>query len=52
MESKNASLFESVFPWKSIEEPNSSKRVLETINENSQDQDGEVEPKHNKKART
>ena len=25
--------------------------MLETINENSQDQDGEVEPRHNKKSR-
>ena len=52
MESRNASLFENVFPCKSKEEPSSSKRVLETANENSQDQDGEVEPRHNKIVRT
>ena len=52
MELRNASFFEDVFPCKSKEESSSSKRVLETINENSQDQDGEVEPKCNKRART
>ena len=35
MESRNASLFENVFPCKSKEELSSSKRVFETINENS-----------------
>ena len=48
MESRNASFFEDVFSCKSKEEPISSKRVLKTINKNSQDQDGEVEPKHSK----
>ena len=43
MESRNASFFEDVFPCKPKEEPSSSKRVLEIINENSQDQDGKVE---------
>ena len=52
MESRNASFFESVFPCKSIEELSSSKRVLETINENSQNQDGEIEPRRSKRART
>ena len=51
METRNASLFENVFPCKSKEEPSSSKRVLATINENSQDQDGEVEPRRSKRAR-
>ena len=51
MEMRNASLFEDVFPCKSKEEPSSSKRVLETINENSQDQDGEVEPRCSKRTR-
>ena len=46
------SFFEDLFPCKSKEEPSSSKRVLETINENSQDQDGEVEPRRSKRART
>ena len=52
MESRNASFFEDVFPCKSKEEPSSSKRVLETINENSQDQEGEEEPRRIKKAKT
>ena len=54
MESRNASFFKYVFPCKSKEEPSSSKRVLETINENSQDQDkdGEVEPRTSKRVRT
>ena len=53
MESKNVSFFEDVFPCKSGEEPSSSKLVLETINENSQDQDkdSEVEPRCSKRAR-
>ena len=40
-----------MFPCKSKEESSSSKQLLETINENSQDQDGEVEPRRNKNAR-
>ena len=48
MESRN------VFPYGSKEKPSSSKRVLETIHENSQDEDtdGEVEPWRSKRART
>ena len=51
MKSRNVSFFECVFPCKSKEEPNSSKRVLETINENSHDQDKvcEVKPRRNKR---
>ena len=54
MESRNASLFEDVFPCRSKEKPSSSKRVLETIHENSKDEsiDGEVEPRRSKSART
>ena len=52
MESRNASFLEDMFPCKSKEESSSSKRVLDTINENIQDQDGEVEPKHSKRVRT
>ena len=54
MESWNVSFFEDVFPCKSKKEPSSSKRVLETINENNQDQDrdGKVEPRNNKRVRT
>ena len=53
MESRNASFFEDVFPCKSKVEPNLSKRGLETINENSQDENdnGEVEPRRSKRAR-
>ena len=51
MESRNASFFEDVFPCKSKVEPNSSKRALETINENSQDENdnGKVEPRRSKR---
>ena len=51
MESRNASFFENVFPYGSKEKPSSSKRVLETIHENSQDEDtdGEVEPRRSKR---
>ena len=54
MESRNASFFEDVFPYGSKEKPSSSKQVLETIHENSQDEvtDGEVEPRRSKRART
>ena len=54
MESMNASFFEDMFPCKSKEKPSSSKRAIETINENSQDQDKncEVEPRRNKRVRT
>ena len=53
MESRNASIFEDVFPCRYKEEPSSSKRVFENINENSQDQDkdGELEPRSGKIAR-
>ena len=54
MESRNASFFEDVFPYGFKEKPSSSKRVLETIHESSQDKDtdGEVEPRSSKRART
>ena len=53
MELRNASFFEDVFPYGSKEKPGSSKRVLETIHENSQDEDTdeEVEPRRSKRAR-
>ena len=53
MKSRNASLFEDASPCRSKEEPSSSKRILETINENIQDQDkdGEVNPRRSKRAR-
>ena len=54
MESRNASFFKDLFPCRSREEPSSLKQVLETINENSEDQDKDsgVEPRSNKRART
>ena len=54
MELRNASLFEDVFPYRSKKKPSSSKRVLETIHDNSQDEDtdGEVEPGRSKRVRT
>ena len=54
MESRNALFFKDVFPCKSREGPSSSKQVLETSNENSQngDKDNEVEPRCSKRART
>ena len=54
IKSRNASFFEDVFPYKSKDESSSSKQMLETINENSQDQNKEVEiePRHSKRART
>ena len=53
MESRIASFFEDVFPCKSKVESNSSKRAFVIINENSQDENdnGEVEPRHSKRAR-
>ena len=50
---EESSFFEDVFPCKFKEEPNSSKCKLETINENSQDQneDSEVEPRSSKKGK-
>ena len=53
MESMNASFFEDVFSCNSKEEPGSSKRMLETIDENCQDQnkDNEVESRRSKRAR-
>ena len=49
---RNASLFEDVFPYKFKEESSLSKHKLETINENSQDQneDSEVELRRSKRA--
>ena len=54
MKLRNASLFEDVIRCRSREEPRSSKRVLGTINENSQAQDkyGKVEPRRSKRAST
>ena len=43
IESRNASFFEEVFPYKSTQGSSSSKRTRETTNESSQDQEQEVE---------
>ena len=43
MESRNVSFFEHIFPCKSDEGPCSSKRMYETMNEDSQDQNQEQE---------
>ena len=53
MESRNESFFEDVFPCNYKEELDSSKQMLETIDENSEDQnkDSEVEPRRSKKER-
>ena len=52
LESKNTSLFEDVFPCRSKENPSSSKRVLETIHGNSQDENNDSKvPKRNKRVR-
>ena len=54
IELRNASFFEDVFPYRSKEESRSSKQRLETIHENIQNinNDGEVEPRYNKRAMT
>jgi len=56
MDSRNASFFENVFPCKSIKAASVPKRVHETIEENSQDQNSEeeieVEPRRSKRVRT
>ena len=55
MESRNASFFEHIFPYKSSEGPSSSKRTYETMNEDSQGQDQEQEdedePRRSKRIR-
>ena len=52
IESRNASLFENVFPYKSTQESNSSKRTHDTTIGSSQDQQDDDVPKHSKKTRT
>ncbi|RVW87884.1 Retrovirus-related Pol polyprotein from transposon TNT 1-94 [Vitis vinifera] len=49
MESRNASFFEDVFPCKSKEESSSSKRMLESQDQN---EEVEVEPRRSKRVRT
>ena len=52
MESRNASFFENVFPYK--EESSSKKRMFETIGESSQNKEEnvDIEPRRGKRART
>ena len=55
MESRNASFFENVFPCKSKDGSSSSKRIYETMNEESQDSEDEqgvqTEPRRSKRIR-
>ena len=53
IESRNASFFENVFPYKSTQGSNSSKRTHDTAIGSSQgQQDDDDEPRHNKRTRT
>ena len=52
IESRNASLFEKVFPYKSTQESNSSKRTHDTAISSSQGQQDDDEPRRSKRART
>ena len=53
IESRNASFFENVFPYKSTQELNSSKRTHDTAIGSSQgQQDDDDEPRRNKRTRT
>ena len=53
IESRNASSFENVFPYKSTQESNSSKRTHDTAIGSSQGQpDDDDEPRRSKRTRT
>ena len=52
IESRNSSLFENVFPYKSTQELNSSKRTHDTVIGSSQGQQDDDEPRRNKRTRT
>ena len=52
IKSRNASFFENVFPYKSTQESNSSKRTHDTVIGNSQGQQDDDEPRRNKRNRT
>ena len=52
IESRNASFFENVFPYKFTQESNSSKRTHDTIIGSSQDQQDDDEPRCSKRTRT
>ncbi|XP_074579060.1 uncharacterized protein LOC141835562 [Curcuma longa] len=51
IESRNASFFEHVFPYKTREEESSSKRIYESQEEEEVDKPIEVEPRRSKRAR-
>ncbi|XP_074578534.1 uncharacterized protein LOC141835014 [Curcuma longa] len=51
IESRNASFFEHVFPYKTREEESSSKRIYESQEEEEVDEPIEVEPRRSKRAR-
>ena len=52
IESRNASFFENVFPYKSTQKSNSSKRTHDTAIGNSQGQQDDDEPRRSKRTRT
>ena len=52
IESRNASFFENVFPYKSTQESNSSKRTHDTAIGNSQGQQDGDGPRRSKRTRT
>ena len=52
IESRNASLFEKVFPYKSTQGSNSSKRTHDTAISSSQGQQDDDEPRRSKRTRT
>ena len=52
IESRNASFFENVFPYKCTQESNSSKRTHDTTICSSQGQQDDDEPIHSKRTRT
>ena len=51
IESRNASFFQKVFPYKSIQGSNSSKRTHDTAISSSQGQQDDDEPRHSKRTR-
>ena len=52
IESRNASFFEKVFPYKSTQGSNSSKRTHDTAISSSQGQQDDNEPRRSKRTRT
>ena len=53
IESRNASFFENIFPYKNAQESSSLKRALdENVGQRSIEEDNENELRHSKRART